>query len=76
MASNQRRLIRRVIERDARGKLVFNFGIFEARTTGDRQLISIVEGSYTDAQKLLKSERTESGNTFKGFKRLKTKEVN
>jgi len=47
------------------------FGIFTATSHGGRQLTMIVDGSYQDAVKMLKSERTERGHSFKGFKKLK-----
>ena len=69
MASNQRRIVKRVIEME-NGKPVYNFGIFEAKYHG-REMVAVVEGSYADAVALLKSERTVSGHSFKGFKKLK-----
>lgn len=74
MPSNQRRLVKRIIERDpTTNKLIYNFGIFESTSHGTRQLVAVVEGSYTDAIKMLKAGRTASGNTFVGYKKLKEK---
>lgn len=38
---------------------------------GNRHLEAIVEGSRQDARDMLAAGRTESGNTFKGFKKIK-----
>lgn len=69
VASNQKRIVKRIIEK---GNRHYTFGIFESTGMGTRRLIAIVEGTYQDAVKLMHADRTESGHSFKGFKKLKT----
>jgi hypothetical protein len=68
---NRSVLVKRIIERDASGKLVWNFGLFKANSHGDRQLVAVVEGTYRDAVLASRSDRTEQGYSIKGFKKLK-----
>jgi hypothetical protein len=67
---NKKQLVRRIIEP---GNRHYSFGIFtsDPHGSGGRQLTAVVEGTYQDAVKLLKSERTESGHSFKGFRKMK-----
>lgn len=69
MASNQKKLVKRIIEP---GNRHYNFGVYTATSYGGRQLTAVIEGTYRDAVDLAHGERTASGNTVKGFKRLKT----
>jgi hypothetical protein len=96
MASNQRKLVKRVIEMKEiaepiygqvkvgkktvtrvvatrrRRIPVWHFGIFEtSNSMSGRTQTAVVEGTYQDAVRLSKASRTESGHSFKGFKRLK-----
>jgi hypothetical protein len=72
---NRKILIKRIIERDPKtNKLVFNQGIFGAlRHDGTRELLYVVEGTRLDAVQMLAAGRTESGNTFKGYKKQKVR---
>lgn len=72
MASNQARLVKRIIEK---GNRHYTFGVFDKTHHGARQLTAVVEGTFKDAIKLVASERTESGHSVKGFKKLKVADV-
>lgn len=105
MASNERRLMKRIITTrvekytvkvpipktstsrfdrkvqpefrvEERTRIVpaYEYGIFEASGVyGDRTLTAIVEApKFADAIGILRAPRTESGHSFKGFKKLKT----
>lgn len=53
------------------GRPSYDFGIFE-RTFNGHRLVAVLEGGvYADAQALLNAERTPTGHSFKGFKKLK-----
>lgn len=72
MASNANKIVKRIMEMHD-GRPVWNWGVFVAsRSTSGRTLTQVLEGgTYQDAVKLAKGERTTGGHSVKGFRKLK-----